>query len=76
MIAADSVWQAGLNPPAVYQNFVSAATVISNRGVGFCDPQLMSLGLFSATAAVRCGVTFDGDRLLVRHLGWYLQGGH
>ena len=73
-ISADLALTAAFNAPAVHVCLDSFPTAISNRGIGFCGAQLMSVAPWYASATVRNGATFDCDRQLVRHLGWYLEG--
>ena len=61
-----------VDAPAVYRNLDSFATVISGRGMGSREPQLMAPEPRYANVAVRNGAPVENADRLTRHMGRYL----
>ena len=53
MIAADLLWTAKWGPPAVRRNLDSSAATIPDRGMGFCEPQLMACVPLYASVSIK-----------------------
>ena len=71
-IGANLVKTSGFDPPAVRQNLDSFATTMSDQGMAFRGPQLLSLAQGYVAAAARRGVTCDDSDHSARYRGRYL----
>ena len=64
---------AKIDPPAAYENPGSFAAAVADRGMCFCEPQLMARVPWIACVAIRRGVASDNTHQMANHHGWYLD---